>query len=145
MIAIEEEIRKKAPGALYGEYAKREDCWNNLKANHLLADINSFKELLKDKNATSVDRTIVDIDKAHKQQYLKEISDVGADNWKKIYLWCKVSEDIPLFYTDLAHTIGKKVRDNITFTQKEISAGIHLLNILAEKRGTLEAICSSSE
>lgn len=36
MVQVEQFIKGNAPGALYGEWAKKEDCWLQMKNNKLL-------------------------------------------------------------------------------------------------------------
>jgi hypothetical protein len=141
MVTVEQYIKQNAPGDLYGEWAKKEDCWTSLKAAKLDINLVDFKILISSTGGIKSTRfSSVDIEKAQSKQYLSEIKDIGGENWKKIYLWCKASDQIPLFYTDMAHTIGKKVQDGITLTGREIVAGFTLLNILSEKGNKLEKI-----
>jgi hypothetical protein len=142
MIVIEKNIKENAPGDLYGEWAKKEDCWTKLKTANLDIDLSDFKELLLTTSGRKPRTSSIDIEKAQHQQFLSEIKELGGENWKKIYLWCKVSDQIPLFYTDMAHTIGKKVKESITLTGREIVAGYTLLNILSEKGCKIEKILS---
>jgi len=76
------------------------------------------------------------------QEKLREIKVIGAVNWKTIYLWCKQNESISLFLTDIAHNIGRKLRDSITLSSKEILAGSMLLEQIAQKSSILQVIYS---
>jgi hypothetical protein len=143
MVEIEQHIKTNAPGDLYGEWAKKEDCWISLKAANLNIDFANFEDILITASGNAR-ASNVDVDKAQKQQYLAEIKELGGENWKKIYLWCKATDKVPLFYTDMAHTIGKKVQAGITLTTREILAGYTLLNDLAEKGAKLEKILQAN-
>src|SRR5690606_11372677 len=46
MSKIEDFIKSNAPGSLYGEWAKKEDCWNALKGEVLNIDLDSLSQLL---------------------------------------------------------------------------------------------------
>jgi hypothetical protein len=141
MIKIEIRIKNTAPGALYGEYAKKEECWNDLKsiAPDLVSPI--FTDFLQGKDQNRM-RETNDLEQLQREQCLKEIHELGAENWKKVYLWCKATDNVPLFYKNIAHTIGIKIHDNITLSNKEILAGFQLMNLLSEKKNTLEEILS---
>jgi hypothetical protein len=141
MISIEQYIKKNAPGDLYGEWAKKEDCWIKLKSADIDVDLKEFKPIiLSSSDSKSVRSDNFDLAKVQSQQYLTEIKDLGGENWKKIYLWCKATDTVPLFYTDMAHTIGKKVKEGLSLTGREIVAGFTLLNDLSEKGIKLEKI-----
>jgi hypothetical protein len=43
MESVETFIKKNAPGALYGEWAKKEECWNSIKENDFSIDFNELK------------------------------------------------------------------------------------------------------
>jgi mRNA-degrading endonuclease YafQ of YafQ-DinJ toxin-antitoxin module len=43
MESVETFIKKNAPGALYGEWAKKEECWNAIKENDFGIDFNELK------------------------------------------------------------------------------------------------------
>jgi hypothetical protein len=43
MESVETFIKKNAPGALYGEWAKKEECWNLIKENDFSIDFNELK------------------------------------------------------------------------------------------------------
>ena len=72
-----------------------------------------------------------------RQEKLIEIKEFGVDHWKTIYLWCKNKDSFPLFYTNLAHTIGRKIRDSVTLSTKEIYGGSMLLEEIAKKSSLL--------
>ena len=63
-----------------------------------------------------------------------------GSNWKKIYLWCKNSDSISQFYTDMAHNIGRKIDKNINLSDKEIFSGHLLLEELASKSDVLQRL-----
>lgn len=46
MIKVEQFIKSNAPGSLYGEWAKKEECWIKIKDNSLNIDLSSLKPLL---------------------------------------------------------------------------------------------------
>lgn len=141
MFQINSFIKENAPGALYGEWAKKEECWNAVKEQSFNIKIENIKKYIKTKNDDSnrnpdemgTDTRII-------QEKLREIKELGADNWKTIYLWCKHNESISLFLTDISHNIGRKLRDSITLSSKEILAGSMLLEEIAKKSSILNDI-----
>src|SRR5690606_30608826 len=49
MVKIEDFIKSNAPGSLYGEWAKKEECWTTIKENDLDISLESLKEDLASK------------------------------------------------------------------------------------------------
>jgi len=63
MVKVEEAIKKSAEinhGALYGEWAKKEDCWNDLKRQDLGIDFDSIRADFEDSKNTTQRRRIND-------------------------------------------------------------------------------------
>lgn len=142
MIQVDEFIRKTAPGALYGEWAKKEECWTSVKNQSFNnIKIENIRKYLKS-NIDDSDRNPdgQETDTRIIQEKLREIKELGAENWKTIYLWCKQNESISLFLTDIAHNIGRKLRDSITLSSKEILSGSMLLEQIAQKSNILHDI-----
>lgn len=141
MIKVEDFIKRNAPGDLYGEWAKKEECWQKMKAQDLDINLNRLDDYLEDENSPNrILQSKNDTDQKLREQILEDINSLGADNWKKIYLWCKNSEQMSQFHTDMAHNIGRKVRDKITLSAKEIYAAHLLLEEIAKKSTLLQSI-----
>jgi len=141
MFQVDRFIRDNAPGSLYGEWAKKEECWLVLKDYPFEINIDIFQKYLINENSDSSRMSgLSDTDKLLRQEKLNEIKELGADNWKTIYLWCKNNSSISLFYTDMAHNIGRKMRDCIILSPKEIYAGSMLLEEIAKKSNLLQDI-----
>lgn len=51
MKKVEEFIKTEAPGSLYGEWAKKEECWNAIKNEDLGIDLESLKSDLENKSS----------------------------------------------------------------------------------------------
>jgi hypothetical protein len=47
MSKIEDYIKNKAPGSLYGEWAKKEECWYAIKNENFDIELESFKIRLR--------------------------------------------------------------------------------------------------
>jgi len=140
MFQINSFIKENAPGALYGEWAKKEECWNAVKEQSFNIKIENIKKYIKTKNDdSSRNPDEMGTDTRIIQEKLREIKELGADNWKTIYLWCKHNESISLFLTDISHNIGRKLRDSITLSSKEILAGSMLLEKIAKESDLLQS------
>lgn len=141
MLQINKFIKDNAPGALYGEWAKKEDCWLTVKQQSFNLDIDIINKYLKINNEnTEITPNGEDVKTLIIQEKLNEIKELGAENWKTIYLWCKNNKTISLFLTDMAHNIGHKLKNSIILSSKEILAGSMLLEKIAEKSNLLQEI-----
>jgi hypothetical protein len=146
MQQIDDFIIGNAPGALYGEWAKKEDCWQTIKAASFDIELDLIKEYF-DANAElrTTNNPDFQADKILIEQKLSELKGLSTDDWKKIYLWCKQSDSISLFLTNMAHTIGRKIRDSINLSSKEILVGSMLLGEISKKSRLLEEIYESKK
>ncbi len=140
MSLVDRFIRENAPGALYGEWAKKEECWTKVKDQDFELEVTLIDKYLKREEGVSGRTADHNTESLLRQEKLKEIKEVGAANWKTIYLWCKNNDSFPLFYTNLAHTIGRKIRDSITLSTKEIYGGSMLLEEIAKKSSLLQEL-----
>ncbi|MCH8568737.1 MAG: AIPR family protein [Balneolales bacterium] len=116
MLKIEELIKNNAPGSLYGEWAKKEDCWSFIKKQNI--DIND--RMISDYFTENTTRDSINVDKALLSQLKNQIDDIGVSNWKKLYLWARNTRSISQFYTDLCHTIGRKLQDDRSLSDREV-------------------------
>ena len=86
MKAIELFIKDTAPGGLYGEWAKKEDCWTKVKNKDFDFDLSKIKQDLIDKK-NPPKRTIISDDENIQQQILeddKKIKSIPYSVWRKI-------------------------------------------------------------
>lgn len=146
MTQIDSFIKANAPGALYGEWAKKEECWLKVKEQEFELDLALLKEdFPENDNISDREENQQDTDKLVKQEKLDEVKALGAGNWKDIYLWLKDNDSFSLFYRDLAHNIGRRLRDKKTLSPKEIYGGSMLLEEIAKKSNFLERIYMRNE
>jgi hypothetical protein len=91
MKKIESFIKMKAPGALYGEWAKKEECWNEVKAQAFDIDFKSIKSDLIDPKNLSPRKKVADEDTGLKQieEQLENITSIPPEVWHKIEDWGK--------------------------------------------------------
>ena len=129
MRTVENFIKQNAPGSLYGEWAKKEECWQSLKEEFKDWEIPiDSNDLLKAKNPVRKKISDVDISNSFYHDVETIVKNVGAAKWKEIYLYCKENNEIPESYTNAAHKVGKKLKENINPAPREIILANELLN-----------------
>jgi hypothetical protein len=143
MRSVEYFIKEKAPGSLYSEWAKREDCWLTVKEafkdweipidpNDLIQPDSKARKRISDS----------DISSSFYQEVEQTVKNLGSAKWKEIYLYCKENPDIPESYTIAAHKVGKKLKENVRPAPREIILANELLNKIIFKTAIFDEVSS---
>ncbi len=135
MSAIEPFIKETAPGGLYGEWAKKEDCWIKIKNNDFNFDLSTIKLDLIDKKNPSK-RLIVSDDEAIAEQ-LKEdtekIRSIPFSVWKKIDNWGTETQELTNNQINVLDSIAYRVRTNSKVLDNERIMGMKILDTVINK------------
>lgn len=130
MLSVESFIKSKAPGALYGEWAKKEECWNELKKHETGI---AFESLLKDDLESTNNfftRRIVDlnIDDVQIDEDLNKIRSIPSQIWKDVEKWGQLTGHLTQYERDYAFTLAGRVRNNGQINEYERRAGINIID-----------------
>lgn len=126
MRVVEHVIKDTAPGALYGEWAKKSECWTTLKEAFTTG---SYKDIIikiphKDVAGTNSNKRVrisdQDVDKTYYEEIESTIKNISPEKWKEIYLFCKENNEIAEYYTTAVHNLGRKLKEGIRPTAREI-------------------------
>ena len=134
MVNIEGYIKKNAPGSLYGEWAKKEECWFSLKNSGIKID----PELLRDDLANSKNPTIRrkisdnDSDNQQIQEDFEKIKSIPHKVWDKIEQWGLVSEKLTQQQRNTALTIAGRVRNKSNISDYERITGLKIIDIVID-------------
>ncbi len=133
MLKIEEFIKENAPGFLYGEWAKKEDCWNlikeqdfSLQLSKLNGDLISAEEISR-KPISDAETEGLEI-----KASLERLRSVHFKTWKKIEFWGKESKKLSQYQVDMASTLGNRIRLNRTISAIERKQGLTILDLAVE-------------
>jgi hypothetical protein len=130
MSAIEPFIKDTAPGGLYGEWAKKEDCWIQVRNNDFGFDLAVIKQDLLDKKNLPK-RIIISEDETEllkRKEDLEKIKSIPTSVWQKIEDWGKETGNLSANQQSIVWNLSTKVRSNSNFKLGEISNGINILN-----------------
>lgn len=133
MIKIERYIKKTAPGSLYGEWAKKEDCWLAIKENDFDLSLDELSDCLVRKDAPS--RVIISDDETQQKELeeaIKRIKSVHPKTWKKIENWGRESRQLSQYQYNMANTIGSRLRNERILTEIERKQGEIILNLIVD-------------
>ena len=135
MKAIEAYIKKTAPGGLYGEWAKKEECWIQVKQHDFHFDLSSVKKDLIDKK-NPPKRQLISEDETTQQQNVEEmeiIKSIPYSVWKKIEEYGRNMKCLSEQQCNIAFTIAGRVRQNTKITEVEKNTGLTILDIIISK------------
>jgi hypothetical protein len=138
MVKIEDFIKSNAPGSLYGEWAKKEECWTTIKENDLDISLESLKEDLASK--TTIKRKRISDDETAQAELnasIERLRSVHPQTWKKIEDWGRTTENLSQYQSNMANTIGNKVRTKRNFSEIERMQGESILDIIADQASEL--------
>ena len=134
MYKIENFIKSNAPGSLFGEWAKKEECWNAVK-EQLKIDLSSLdSELINASTARS--RSILsqdDLDNSLIEAETKLIESIPLFKWKEI---SKISSEIPeitQYLKDRSINIMSSLRQKKELSEKQRHDAIHIIDTILKK------------
>ncbi len=135
MTKVEAFIRKNAPGSLYGEFAKKEDCWNAVKKEDFKVDLTSIKEDIESSASATKRQRISDdeIAKAEFEASLERINSVHYQIWKNIEEWGQTEGKLSKYLSDMANTVSNRLRNSRHLTPIEIGNAHKILDIVTEE------------
>jgi hypothetical protein len=129
MSSIEPFIKSTAPGGLYGEWAKKEDCWIQVKEKEFGFDLTSIKKDLIDKK-NPPKRIIISEDDSEMQKRkedLEKIKSIPPSVWKKIDEWGRSTGNLSDNQQSITWNLSSKIRTNSPILQNEITNGISII------------------
>lgn len=130
MVAVEKYIKEIGPGGRFEEFAKKEECWIQVKNNDFNFDLNSIKQDLIDKK-NPVKRIIISDDKTELQQRkedLEKIKSISTSVWKKIEDWGRETSQLSDTQQNIAWNLALKVRNASKILPNEISNGVSIID-----------------
>jgi hypothetical protein len=114
MTRIEVFIKDTAPGGLYGEWAKREECWIKIRESNMEFDLESIKpDLIDKKNPPK--RVVISDDEVENQKRVEDyelIKSVPSKIWKRIEEWGRDTGYLSTVQKNVAWNLMVKVRNN---------------------------------
>ncbi|MEX1002206.1 MAG: AIPR family protein [Crocinitomicaceae bacterium] len=138
MSKLEDYIKTQAPGSLYGEWAKKEECWNAIKNEDFNIDLESLKTDLENKSSEKRKKLTEDeTQKAEIEASLNRLKSIHIKTWKKIEDWGRETQNLTQYQYDMASTLSSKMRNNREITDIQLNQGESILNIVAERNPEL--------
>ena len=135
MKEIEIFIKSSAPGGLYGEWAKKEDCWFLVKKHKFQFNLENIKDDLIDKKNPSKRQLISNDDTSQQQidEELNKIKSIPFSIWKKIEEYGYNTKNLTEQQLNVAFTLASRVRLNTKISDYERVAGIKIIDVIIDK------------
>ncbi|CAN0602425.1 unnamed protein product, partial [Ectocarpus sp. 12 AP-2014] len=123
-----------APGFLYGEWAKKEDCWNLIKVQDFRLQLSKLNgDLIKAEEISRKPISDAETEGLEIKASLERLRSVHFKTWKKIEFWGKESKKLSQYQVDMASTIGNRLRLNRTISAIERKQGLIILDLAVDK------------
>ncbi len=150
MVKVENFIKETAAGKLYGEWAKKEDCWNELKEQNFRIDYSGLlmQDMEDDRNPSKRRRiTDAEIALTQIQDELSTIRSLPANIWHKIEQWGRETGLLTEQQKTVAFNLADKVRNlTRTISESERQTAILILDCVVGKApGLLDEIDEQNE
>ncbi len=139
MTSVEKLIKSTAPGGLYGEWAKKEECWLKIKKHKFHFNLENIKADLIDPT-NSVKRKVQSEEDVRGQQIKEEllrIISIPYSVWKKIDVWGQESGELLPNQINLIDSIAFKVKENKGIPEIERMTALKIIDIVIEKAPAL--------
>jgi len=135
MVKIESFIKEYAPGSLYGEWAKKEECWNALKNSHIVFDISPIENDLIDLKNPPIrkKKNQEQIDFMEQEYQFERINSIPMETWSKIKEWGRETNNLNLALLDRIHNYLLKRSTNSSLSSEEGFNLSDILEIVAQK------------
>jgi len=134
MVKVESFIKTNAPGALFGEWAKKEECWNMLKESDLDVEFSVLKSEFADAKTLNQRARITDEETLaqQKNEELELIKSVPAIIWGKIENWGRESEKLTTQQIDTAYKLKGRIRNNSKISDYERQKGVEIIDAVTD-------------
>jgi hypothetical protein len=132
MKEVELFIKSNAPGALYGEWAKKEECWNALKTREMGIDFNSIKSDLDDPRNPSQRKRIAseDSDQVQVEEEIEAIRAVPDQIWRRIEDWGRATGLLTEQQKTVAYILAGRIRSKMDTSDYERRSGMKIIEIV---------------
>jgi hypothetical protein len=117
------------------EWAKKDECWIDLKKQDFDIDFKSIKADLEDPKNPSQRKRISDEETAQVQvqEDIETIKTVPPEVWHKIEDWGRTTEQLSEQQKTVAYNLAGRVRNNMKISDYERTSGINILDIVTKK------------
>lgn len=137
MIQVEKFIHTNAPGSLYGEWAKKEECWTAVKNQDLGIDLSVLKDdMASDRTARRKAKSDREIDQDIVNEEVALIKTISASKWASIEKISKDIEELTRFHVETSMKVMSNLNLNREFTEVQRKTALEIIDILVKAAPT---------
>lgn len=127
-------IRRNAPASLYGEWAKKEECWMAVREQNFGLDLAAIQDDLE-KTGSARRRKVTDdeIEKIKIQQEYDQIKSVSPEAWRRIELWGKSSGELTANQRNVAFMMPGNIQNQRKISTADKNTALRILSIVRGK------------
>ena len=134
MIEVERFIKDTAPGSLYGEWAKKEECWNQIIKEDFDIDLNVLSDDVENEESLRRKNVIEsDIDYELIQSELRLIKSIPINKWIEINRIGNYIKELTPNLKDRAINILSTLKRNKELSEKQRKDAITIIDIIVHK------------
>lgn len=130
-------ILDNSPVSHYIEWAKKEDCWEQVKKHSWIFNIDDIKTDLIDEKNPPKRNTEIDISEEELQQNREIVKSIPPALWNEIGKWGKDSSYFDITKQNIVSNIAYKLRQNKLLADEEYKKGVEILDIVAKRNEEL--------
>lgn len=127
-------IKNNAPGSLYGEWAKKEECWEKLKGEEFDINFESIKDdLMNSKSPKRKKITEEEIDQKVIQQEISLIKSVPLQKWSEISKLGNDIDGLTSHLKDRSVNILSALKQGKDLSEKQRIDALKIIDVLISK------------
>jgi hypothetical protein len=142
MLSIEAFIKKNAPGSLYGEWAKKEECWTQIKTIKPIVGLDLLKKYLLSNTqlANRQKKSSEELNMNLTQDKQAKVYSYGVKFWNGVSVWGKETGKLNKYLRDIADTISSQIRKKQKISSKQLDKADEILDIILKNNKTEDQI-----
>lgn len=134
MINVEQFIKNNAPGSLYGEWAKKEECWNQVKKQNFGIDLNILSDDLEKENSLRRQKlTESDIENSLLQSEINLVKSIPIKKWNEINNMSEFIKELTPTLKNRTINISSTLKMNKGLSEKQVKDAISIIDIVINK------------
>ena len=137
MKQVNQFILDESPISHYIEWAKKEECWEQVKNHSWIFNIDDIKADLIDEKNPPKRNTNIDISEEEMQQNREIVKSIPSALWSKIGEWGKDCGSFDIIKQNIVSNLAYKLRQNKPLADEECKKGVEILDIVANKNEEL--------
>ena len=134
MVKVEQFIKDTAPGSLYGEWAKKEECWNQIIKEDFDIDLSVLSDDLENEGSPRrKNMTESDVEYKLIQSDIRLIKSIPLNKWNEINRMGTYIEELTPYLKDRTINIFSTLKQNRELSGQQRTDAIKIIDIIVHK------------